>query len=656
MRPAPRTRFPRLTAAVRCRTAWAIWAAVTARSTAAAAIRRLRPPAAGQFGITVPCTYAFGANASEQNAESLFTTRVDYNLTDKQKLSFRYNYDWGLQATGPSFISPVLNELSNQPADSGQLTYTFVITPTLVNNFIGSGSWYQAQFGYGTCRKRLRSCRISSTSRTPDGQASGSRRTFRRAATWARRSSWTTSPGPKEGTRSRRASITGITRSPTLPTMKAAFLGRYTFADLTDFTDAQINATGLGDSFGQSFPNLYQVHLRLNSLGAYVQDEWKVRNNLTLTLAFRIEHDGNPSCMEDCFARMNQQFGTAGYVGGANVPYDQTITTGLHTLYQSLESVIPEPRFGFAWSPFGQGKTVIRGGIGLFADLFAASVASSVFRNAPSVFSPSVTFGEAGLATDPASSAYAAAAAASAFRTGFSAGDTLAQLQASLGKIPFAAPSYYSPPNNFVAPKVTEWSLSIEHPITQHNVLAVTYNGNHGFDNSLSNGYSNAFLLLTNGTNKYYGTSFAGLPTASPDPRFLTVTHILTQGYSDYDALTVQLRHAFSHALQGQIGYTWSHALGLTAVDNPYNLAFGYGNLSIDRRSAVVSDLIWQEPKFGNKYLNFVAGGWNFGGKMVIFTGTPFSSSDSKINAQINSGGGFSGTILAYRHPAEHRR
>jgi Carboxypeptidase regulatory-like domain len=604
-------------------------------------------PGGGQFGINVPCTYAFGADASEQNSESLFTARVDYNLSDKNKLSFRYNYDWGLQATGPSFITPVLNELSHQPADSGQLTYTAVITPTLVNNFIGSGSWYQAQFGYSNLSKAL-SVMPDSFNVSDAGWASlGVATNFPQGrdvgqAQFVDDLTWTHGRHTfKGGFNYRYNKVTDFTNN------EGAFLGRYTFADLTDFTTSQINATGLGDSFSQSFPNLYQVHLRLNSLGAYVQDEWRVRNNLTLTLGFRIEHDGNPSCVDNCFARLNQQFGTAGYSGGASIPYNQTISTGLHNLYQGLETVIPEPRFGFAWSPFGQGKTVIRGGIGLFANLFAASVASSVFRNAPSVFTPTVTFGEAGPATDPASSAYAAAAAANVFRGGFSAGDTLSQLQAALGKIPFSAPNYYSAPNNFVAPKVTEWSLSIEHPVTQHNVVALTYNGNHGYDNSLSNGFANAFLLLSNGTNKYYGTSFAGLPTAAPDPRFLTVTQILTQGYSNYDGLTVQLRHAFSHGLQGQIGYTWSHALGLTTVYNPYNLGFGYGNLPIDRRNAISSDLIWQEPKLGNKYLNFVGGGWTFGAKMYIYSGTPFSSSDSKINAQINSGGGFSGTFLA---------
>ena len=78
------------------------------------------------------------------------------------------------------------------------------------------------------------------------------------------------------------------------------------------------------------------------------------------------------------------------------------------------------------------------------------------------------------------------------------------------------------------------------------------------------------------------------------------------------------------YGLQGQIGWTWSHALGLTTVYNPYNLAFGYGNLSIDARHAVVSDLVWQEPhKFTNPFLKAALGGWNFGWKIYIYTGRP---------------------------------
>ncbi len=526
------------------------------------------------------------------------------------------------------------------------MTYTYTISPTLINNFVGSGSWYTAIFGYpsesaalalmpetmspgdGCCSS------VGTATNFPQGRNVGQAQ-FADDLTWIHGKHTI-----KGGVNYRYNKITDFTNN------ESAYNGFYSFADLTDFTTAQINATGLGDSFTQSFPNLLQVHLRMSSLGAYVQDEWKVGPKLTLTLGFRIEHDGNPLCVDDCFARMNTQFGMPGYVGGANVPYNQTITTGLPNLYQSLEAVIPEPRFGFAYKL--DSKTVIRGGVGSFASLFAGSVASSMFRNAPSVFSANVKFGEVGLPSDPASSAYAAAAAAGVFRTGFSAGDTLTQLQTALGKIPFSAPSYYSPPNNFVAPKVTEWSFEAERSLTGHDVLAVTYTGNHGYDQPLSNTWANSFLLLTNGTNKYYGTNFGGLPTAAPDPRFLTVTQVLTQGYSNYDAMSVQLRHSMRWGFQGQVGWTWSHALGLSTVYNPYNLAFGYGNQGIDVRHAIVSDLVWQEPHvFANPFLKAALGGWNFGWKIYIYTGRPFSSSDSKIAAQINSGGGTGTTPLA---------
>jgi hypothetical protein len=612
----------------------------------------IQAPGGGIFGTTAPCTYAFAENASEINKESLVTIRGDYNITEKQKISLRYNYDWGIQATGPSFINPVFNSQSNQPSDQGQLTYTYAITPTLVNNFIGSGSWYTAIFGVADFSKTTalmpESISVSDAGWTsvgagfPTGRNVGQaqlvddltyihgKHTFKTGVNW----------------RFDKITDTSIASS--------SQKGSYSFADLTDFTTGQVNATSFGDSFTQSFPDIFAAHVRMSSLGAYVQDEWKVKSNLTLTLGFRIEHDGNPACLDNCYARMNTQFGTAGYVGGANVAYNQTITTGLHTEYQSLESVIPEPRFSFAWKL--DNKTVVRAGVGLFATLFSGSSASSVFGNAPSKFSPSVHFGEVGLPSDANSAAYAAQAAYNIFTSGFTSGDNLTQIQSALGKIAFSAPGYYSPPNNFVAPKTTEWSAEIERTLDAHDVLAVTYTGNHGFDQAMTNSWANGFLCetsscasLSNGVNKYYGTNFGGttpLPTVAPDPRFLAVSQVLTAGYSNYDALTVQIRHSLKYGFQGQFGWTWSHALQLGTVYNPYNLGLGYGNASFDSRNTFVGDVIWTEPhKFASHLMQAAIGGWTFGAKFYVYGGFPFSGSDSKIAAQINSAGG-TGSLL----------
>jgi hypothetical protein len=615
-------------------------------------------PGGGIFGVNVPCSEKWGTSASETNQEYYLTVRGDYNITDKQKMSARLQKDWGLQATGPSAINPAFNSQSNQPSYQGQLTYTYSITPALINNFVGSGSWYTAIFGVADFSKTTslmpESISVSDGGFNSVGAGFPNGRNVGQAQlvddlTWIHGRHTV-----KGGVNYRFDKITDTSIA------SGSYKGTYTFSDLTDFVTGQINSTGKGSRFTQSFPDLYAAHIRMNSFGGYIQDEFKPVSNVTLTFGFRVEHDGNPACLDNCFARMNTQFGTSGYVGGANIPYNQTISTGLHNEYQSLEWGIYEPRFGFAWQPFKDGKTVVRGGVGLFSSLFAGSTAGNVFKNAPSVFSPTVSFGEVGLPSDTASSAYAALAAHNIFTTGFAAGNNLTQLQTALGKIPFAAPGYYSPPNNFVAPKVTEWSFEVQRTLTPRNVLAVTYTGNHEFDASLSNGSANGFLCevsscatLVNGVNKYYGTSFGGLPTVAPDPRFLTVTTIITKGYTNYDAMSVQLRHAMSHGFAGQIGWTWAHGLGDTSVYNPYNLNFGYGPTSIDVRHAIVSDLVWQEPhKFSNKFVNGVLGGWTIAEKLYIYTGRPFSSSDSKISAQVNSVGGVSVSLASVIDPS----
>ncbi|HWZ34337.1 MAG TPA: carboxypeptidase regulatory-like domain-containing protein [Bryobacteraceae bacterium] len=612
--------------------------------------------AAGQtFGVNVPCAESFVSANNSLNTESLIIARVDQTINDKQKINFRYEYDWGIQATSTSAINPAFSQISTQPQHAGQMNYTYIINPNLVNNFIGGASWYSAIFGVQDFAKAQ--SLMPERFVINDGGAQGGGMTTLGASFPNGRNvgqlqliddlSWTHGRhAVKVGMNYRYNRVTDTSIA------SGAYEGTYTFNDLVDLATGQINSTGKNSTFGQSFPLLFAAHIRVYSINFYGQDEWAVKPNLKLTFGMRFERDGNPSCVDNCFARMNQQFGMSGYQGGANIPYNQTITTGLNTAYAGLEAVISEPRFGFVYSPFGSGgkKPVIRGGIGLFANLFAASVAANVFNNSPNKFTPSVTFGQVGLATDPNSSLTAAIASFNGFESGFKQGFTLAQIQSALGKIKFSAPSYYSPPQNFVAPKILEWSFEIEQPLSPHNVLAATYSGNHGYDESVINADANAFTAATT----LFPNGFGGLPTAAPDPRFLTVNQVLTSARSNYDALTVQVRHAFSYGFQGQIGWVWSHALGTVLgtssveLGNPSSVNSGYGALNFDTRHMLTADFIWTSPwKFQNRILNWTAGGWNVGGKLYLYSGPPFSVTNSSLAARINSGGGIGNTFIA---------
>ena len=610
----------------------------------------------GTFGVDTPCAVTYVSSNNQLNTESLFISRVDYNINDKQKISGRYEYDWGVQATGTSPINPAFNSVSTQPQHAGQLNYSYVITPTLVNNFIGAGSWYSAIFGVADFSK----VQALMPERFTFGDGGGASGGFTGVGSGGGQGTAGFPNGRNVGqmqliddlswNKGRHTIKTGFNyrfnKVTATNLSSAAFAGTYTFNDLKDFATGQINSTGKNSSFVQSFPLLYAAHIRAYSLNFYAQDEWNVSKNLKITYGMRFERDGNPACLDNCFALTNIPFGTAGYQGGANVPYNQTITTGLHNAYQHLEAVIPEPRFSFAWTPFSNGKTVVRGGVGLFANLFAVSVANNIDTNAPSVFTPTVNTGTVGQLNDPNSGVSIAYASAAAFQSGFSKDYTLAQLQSGLPTgVSFAKPGFYSPPANFAAPKILQWNFEIEHSITQRDVISVTYTGNHGYDEALSNLNANAFIASN---SVYASTGFAGLPIGTaPDPRFLTVTQVLLSGTSNYDAMILQYRHSMGHGFQGQIGWTWSHALGTTSVYDANNIAMGYGPLSFDTRHMISADLIWNSPKFSKPALQWLAGNWTIGTKWYAYTGSPFSVTNSSMASRINSAGGVGNSFIA---------
>lgn len=612
----------------------------------------------GIFGVNTPCAVALGTNNTQLNTEQQYTIRGDYNINNNNKVSVRFNSDFGLQATGTSPINPAFNALSSQPSYQGSINYNSVITPTIVNNFVGSVLWYSALFGVQDFAKTssLMPEAIATTDGGANGNASGTAFPTIGGSVYpygypAGRNvghiqfnddiSW------NKGRHTLKAGLAYRYDKYTYSSIaQSAFIGQYTLNDMADFANGVLNYSGtnLGSSFSQSYPLYGALHFRFPSADFYGSDEWAVTQNLKLTFGIRFEKDQNPTCNEQCFVLTNVPFVSPGYQGGANVPYNSTITKSSDLFYHA-EGVIVQPRLGIAYKPFADGKTVIRGGIGLFSTNYSDGIGGTLANQIPNKFAPSgLTFGNIGLATDPTSSAASAQSSANAFFSGFNAGYTLAQISNALAPIKFSTPSITSIPSTYLAPKDLEWNFEIEHQINAHNLVSIDYVGNHGYDLAET---LNANMYTSAAGVKMYGGTYGGLPTAAPDARFVSVTQYFNNGVSNYNGLTLQYRHTFSYGLTAQIHYTWSHALGSASTSttnsyyNPFNINASYGSLGFDNRHQVAGDLVWTQPhKFDNRVVNALAADWTLGTKLYIYSGAPFTVTDSKIPSQVNSAGG----------------
>src|ERR1700722_19434746 len=93
------------------------------------------------------CTASYTQSSPNGNKEWLVSGRVDYNIDENNKIFGRVRFDRGTQPTYTDSINPIFNTHSIQPQDEGQLNYTHIFSPTVVNNFVFSTLYYSAIFG-----------------------------------------------------------------------------------------------------------------------------------------------------------------------------------------------------------------------------------------------------------------------------------------------------------------------------------------------------------------------------------------------------------------------------------------------------------------------------------------------------------------------------
>jgi hypothetical protein len=599
-------------------------------------------PGCGSFtglgNTTTPCALQFQSTAGNFTHEYLVTARLDQNIGQNDRLFAHFRTDHGLQATYTDPINPLFNAQSDQPQYEGQLQENHTFGTSMVNQFIMSGSWYSAIFS---------TANLGASTQVMPFRVGFSGNAFyslgRDFNIWPQGRnvtqyglvddlSWQKgSHSLKFGVSFRRNDITDY--SPGIGSVGYSF---------GESLDSFFN--GLGDNYAQNFAVRPTQPVALYALGFYAQDEWAIRPNFKLTLSLRGDHNSNPVCQTNCFARFDNSFLAMDH--SADVPYNQAIRTGLNQALANYTNVSWQPRIGFAWSPFGSARnTVIRGGLGLFTDAFPATIADSLLNNSP--LNNPFQVGQAPLApTASGNQAALASQANTSFVQGFAAGQTLAEIQASNPL--FVVPSFTNATQRIIAPQYQEWNLQFQQGFGRATTFSVNYVGNHGVHEAVQNPGLNAF-------------GFGTLPVDPIDPRFGTITEVSTVANSNYNGLTASLRHQF-HSLQVQANYTWSHALdevsnagflqytfntniSVLSPQDPFNLhRYNYGNADYDTRHYFSANYVWQIPRFWGPRAVF--GDWEVSGTIFARSGLPFTVIDGDATSTLaanNYGGALNG-------------
>ncbi|MGH9755967.1 MAG: carboxypeptidase regulatory-like domain-containing protein [Blastocatellia bacterium] len=342
--------------------------------------------------------------------------------------------------------------------------------------------------------------------------------------------------------------------------------GSFGFASLNDFlgvVPGGPNGPARASSFTVTLGDV-SSSVGTGALGFFTQDSYKVRSNLTLELGLRYDWFMSPTERYDRFVVFDQSARSLVRIGsGQDLIYGQNNRNF-------------QPRFGFAWDPFKDGKTSVRGGYAILDDQPVTNMVTGAAANPP--LATPLTF------------------------TGPIRFDNASAVAQAVG----LAPATVDP--NFKNAYVQSYNLNVQREITPTLGVMVGYFGSKGTHLRISRNINQ----ITNGVRRFSG--------------FGNITEVTSASNSNYNALWASANKRFSRGLQFNASYTFSKSIDYNSlssqgvvVQDSFNLRGDRGLSDFDARHRFVINALYELPFRGNRLVE----GWQLSSIAQLQSGNP---------------------------------
>jgi len=409
------------------------------------------------------------------------------------------------------------------------------------------------------------------------------------------------------------------------------------------------------------------IRLRFWQHDFFIADQIRLASNLTLTLGLRYELNTVPT---EADRRIESTFSAPQIQEFENIEKKISVDgvfpgSGLETFLAGRSKIYKEdknnfaPHIAFAWDPFGNGKTSIRAGYGIYYDQILGAVVSQSRSVFPSFLPTNLAGFVQGLNTTNQFSHPLAATNPQQFAipgtlNTFNPSSSLASgpfspvINFYINSAAFTdfatGPAFVLPAANLQTPYAQHWGLTVEHQFGRDLLVSAAYVGTRGV-HLLRASTPNLGLnttpvvgqLVPNGSApQFIGFNFPpnqNGKTLRPFPLLGSITIIDSDANSIYHALQLQSIKRFSHGLQFTAAYTWSHAIdevsdifdleGAKALSqNSLDRRAERGSANFDVRHRFVFSAIWDLP---SRKDSFFLDGWQLASIGSFQTGQPYS-------------------------------